>query len=99
MKFVNRFVTAEDQGLKGVREGLVFPNKTVKGLQSTQEWGQNHQSNPICVLKLNLGPGVTSSNLCDDLQVFDKRPLCSQQFLGDEVGLICGKLLDTSTKT
>lgn len=40
-----------------------------------------------------------ASNLCDDLQVLDERPLRGQQFLGDEVGLICGKLLDTSTNT
>lgn len=44
---------------------------------------------------MNLLKAVASSNLCDDLQVFDERPLCGQQFFGDEIGLICGKLLDT----
>lgn len=39
-----------------------------------------------------------SPYLCDDLQVFDVGPLCGQQFLGYEVGLVCGKLLDTNRK-
>lgn len=76
VKLVNRIVIAEDQGLNGVREGLVFPHKTIKGLQSTKE-----QFRWICyrlfkVLRLKLWKVVT--NLCDDLQVFDERPLCGQ---------------------
>lgn len=51
------------------------------------------------MFSLNLLKVVASSNLCDDLQVFDERPLCGQQFFGDEIGLVCGKLLDTSTNT
>lgn len=53
----------------------------------------------VKMFSLNLLKLVASSNLCDDLQVFDERPLCGQQFFGDEIGLICGKLLDTSTNT
>lgn len=41
VKLVNRIVTAEDQGLNGIREGLVFPHKTIKGLQSTKEHRQH----------------------------------------------------------
>lgn len=37
MKFVNRLITAGDQRPDGVREGLVFPHKLVKGLQSTKK--------------------------------------------------------------
>lgn len=51
------------------------------------------------VFRFNLLEVVMASNLCDDLQVLDERPLSGQQFLGDEVGLVCGKLLDTSTNT
>lgn len=48
VKSVNRFVTAEDQCLNGVREGLVFPHETVKGLQSTKS-----KLRPLFILKLS----------------------------------------------
>lgn len=101
MKFVNRIITAEHQGLHGIGERLIFPHKTVKGLHGAKEHSENadqilnlHESAISCIKYSDL-----SSNLCDDLQVFDERALCGQEFLSDEVGLICGKLLDTSTNT
>lgn len=97
MKFVNRFVTAEDQRLNGVREGLVLPHETVKGLQRAKRHHPNLDHFPL--FSWNLFKVGRSSDLCDDLQVFDQRPLRGQQFFGDKIGLICGKLLDTSTNT
>lgn len=41
---------------------------------------------------------LADPHLCDHLHVFEVGPLRGQQLLGDEVGLVCGKLLDTKRK-